>query len=110
MALSSIACTRGSPAATNFTRLQRISKCRIQSDSKDDVIGTCVCRFPAGGSLARLTRSGHAQQYLKQQQPALEVYGDKEVLLGMFAAVLPQLRGELRVREQVTDLIRASFN
>src|SRR5262244_2092690 len=59
---------------------------------------------------ARLARLSHAQQDLEQEQPALEVNGDKEVFFGVLAAVLAELRGELRMREQIAHLIRAAFH
>src|SRR5262249_13848500 len=64
----------------------------------------------ATGELACLGGSGHAQQDLEQQQPALEIHGNEEVLLGVFAAVLPNLRGKLGMGEQVTDLVGASLH
>ena len=57
-----------------------------------------------------LIRLGHAQQNLEEQEPALQVHGDQEVFLGMLTAVLADLRRELRMREQITDLVGAAFH
>src|SRR6478736_1265066 len=54
-------------------------------------------------------RLGHAQQDLEQHQPALQVYGDQEIFLGVCPAIFTQLRGKLRMREQVTDLVSATL-
>src|SRR5262249_10928995 len=53
---------------------------------------------------------GHAEQNLEQQQPALEVYGDKKILFGVLTSVLAELRGELRMRKQISDLVGTAFN
>ena len=58
----------------------------------------------------RLARLCHAQQYLEQQQPALQIYRDQEVFLCVFAPVLAKLSGEFRMREQVSDLVSAAFH
>src|SRR6478672_11142107 len=55
-------------------------------------------------------RLGHAQQNLEQHQPALQVYGDQEIFLGVRLAIFTQLRGKLRMREQVTDLVSATLH
>src|SRR5689334_25096201 len=60
--------------------------------------------------LKRCARLNHAQQNLEQEQPALQIYGDQKIFLGMLFAIFAQLRRELRMREQIADLIRAALH
>ena len=48
-------------------------------------------------NLECFARFGHAQQDLEQQQPALQIHSDEEILLGMLASVLSQLDSKFRM-------------
>lgn len=70
---------------------------------------TAITRMTAI-SLNSLAGFRHPQQQLEQQQPALQVYRDQEIFFRMLASVLAQLRGKLRMRQQVPDLVSAAFH